>query len=82
MEKGKNESGLMRTGVITAVALAVHNFPEGMATFVSALRSPAFAIPIVAAIAIHNIPEGIATAVPIYFATGSRKKAFGISLFS
>ena len=82
MEKGKKESGLMRTGVITAVALAVHNFPEGMATFVSALQSPAFAIPIVAAIAIHNIPEGIAVAVPIYYATGNKWKAFWYSLLS
>lgn len=73
---------LMRMGVFTALAIAVHNFPEGLATFVSALQDPGIAIPIVAAIAIHNIPEGIAVSVPIYQATGSRKKAFVYSFLS
>lgn len=73
---------LMRMGVFTALAIAVHNFPEGLATFVSALQDPSIAIPIVAAIAIHNIPEGIAVSVPIYQATGSRKKAFFYSFIS
>ena len=73
---------LMRMGVFTALAIAIHNFPEGMATFVSALQSPEIAIPIVAAIAIHNIPEGIAVSVPIYQATGSKKKAFFYSFIS
>ncbi len=68
-------SKLMRTGLVTALALGIHNFPEGMATFVSALQSPVLAIPIVAAIAIHNIPEGVAVAVPIYFATNNKKRA-------
>ncbi len=72
----KKESKLMRTGLVTAMALGIHNFPEGMATFVSALQSPVMAIPIVAAIAIHNIPEGIAVSVPIYFATNDKKRAF------
>ena len=73
---------LMRMGVLTALAIAVHNFPEGLATFVSALQEPNVAIPIVAAIAIHNIPEGIAVSVPIYQATGSRRKAFCYSFLS
>lgn len=73
---------LMRMGVFTALAIAIHNFPEGLATFVSALQEPAMAIPIVVAIAIHNIPEGIAVSVPIYQATGSRKKAFCYSFLS
>ncbi len=73
---------LMRMGVFTALAIAIHNFPEGLATFVSALQSPSIAIPIVVAIAIHNIPEGIAVSVPIYQATGSRKKAFCHSFLS
>lgn len=73
---------LMRMGLLTALAIAVHNFPEGLATFVSALQSPSVAIPIVVAIAIHNIPEGIAVSVPIYQATGSRKKAFCYSFLS
>ena len=73
---------LMRMGVFTALAIAIHNFPEGLATFVSALQSPSIAIPIVVAIAIHNIPEGIAVSEPIYQATGSRKKAFCYSFLS
>ena len=81
---GDSIAGLLRTfeAVLTALAIAVHNFPEGLATFVSALQDPSIAIPIVAAIAIHNIPEGIAVSVPIYQATGSRKKAFVYSFVS
>lgn len=78
----KNEKELMRMGVFTAIAIAIHNFPEGLATFVSALQEPHLAIPIVVAIAIHNIPEGIAVSVPIYYATGSKKKAFVYSFLS
>lgn len=73
---------LMRMGIFTALAIAIHNFPEGLATFVSAFQDPSVAIPIVTAIAIHNIPEGIAVSVPIYQATGSRKKAFMYSFLS
>jgi len=76
------ERSMMRTGIMTALAIAIHNFPEGMATFVSALGSPNVAAPIVVAIAIHNIPEGIAVSAPIYRATGSRKKAFVFSFLS
>ncbi len=81
-EDAPQKNKLMRMGVFTALAIAVHNFPEGLATFVSALQDPSIAIPIVAAIAIHNIPEGIAVSVPIYQATGSRKKAFFYSFIS
>ena len=83
--EGKTAPGpqkLMRTSVLTALAIAVHNFPEGLATFVSALQAPNVAVPIVAAIAIHNIPEGIAVSVPIHQATGSRRKAFCWSFLS
>lgn len=73
---------LMRTGLFTALAIAIHNFPEGLATFVSALQEPSLAIPIVVAIAIHNIPEGIAVSVPIYYATNDKKKAFLYSFAS
>ena len=73
---------MMRTGAFTALAIAIHNFPEGLAAFVSALEEPTVALPIVAAIAIHNIPEGISVAVPIYQATGSRKRAFWYSFLS
>ena len=71
-----------RTGLLTALAIAVHNFPEGLATFISAMQEPGVAIPVVAAIAIHNIPEGLAVAVPLLAATGSRRKAVGIALLS
>ncbi len=73
---------LLRMGFFTALAIAIHNFPEGLATFVSALQDPEIAIPITVAIAIHNIPEGIAVSVPIYHATGSKKKAFLYSFVS
>ncbi|MFT3952405.1 MAG: zinc transporter ZupT [Oscillospiraceae bacterium] len=76
------QNKLLRTGFLTALAIGVHNFPEGLATFVAALQEPTVAIPIVVAIAIHNIPEGIAVSVPIYFATGNRKKAFVYSFLS
>lgn len=82
-QKAKREKEqLMRTGVFTALAIAIHNFPEGMATFVSAFQDPSVAIPVVAAIAIHNIPEGIAVSVPIYQATGSKRRAFFYSFLS
>jgi ZIP family zinc transporter len=73
---------LMRMGVLTALAIAIHNFPEGLATFASALVDPKIGISIAVAIAIHNIPEGISVSVPIYFATGSRIKAFWYSFLS
>ena len=73
---------LLRMGVFTALAVAIHNFPEGFATLISALKDPALGISIAIAIAIHNIPEGIAVSIPIYYATGSRKKAFYYSFLS
>lgn len=73
---------LMKMGLFTALAIAIHNFPEGMATFTAAVTDPTLGIPIAVAIAIHNIPEGIAVSVPIYYATGSRKKAFWYSFTS
>lgn len=73
---------LKRAGILTALAISIHNFPEGMATFVSALRGAEVALPIVFAIAIHNIPEGIAVAAPLYYATGKKGRAFMMSLLS
>jgi len=81
-EKAKASNSLLRMGVFTALAIAIHNFPEGLATFVSALQEPTIAIPIAVAIALHNIPEGIAVSVPIFYATGSKKKAFVYSFLS
>lgn len=81
-KEAQKNNNLMRTGVFTALAIAIHNFPEGLATFIAAMHDPRIAIPITVAIAIHNIPEGIAVSVPIYYATGSRKKAFLFSFLS
>jgi ZIP family zinc transporter len=82
VKERESKQKLMRTGVFTALAIAIHNFPEGLATFISALQDPTIAIPIVVAIAIHNIPEGMAVSYPIYYATGSKKKAFLYSFAS
>jgi len=73
---------LMRMGLFTALAIGIHNFPEGLATFTAALTSPELGIAIAVAIAIHNVPEGIAVSVPVYFATGSKRKAFWLSFIS
>ena len=79
--EGKDK-GLMRLGLMSAFAIAIHNFPEGIATFVSAMNDPGLGASIAVAIGIHNIPEGIAVAIPIYYATKSRSKAFWHSLLS
>lgn len=82
---GKNsqkDDSLKRMGVFSAIAIAIHNFPEGIATFTAGLADPSVALPIAIAIAIHNIPEGIAVSVPIYYATGNKRKAFLLSFFS
>ena len=83
MEKPDNrQKTLHRAGIVVALSLAIHNFPEGIATFTSALSGLSVAIPITIAIAIHNIPEGIAVSVPIYHATGNKRKAFWLSFLS
>lgn len=82
LRQTETEKNLMRMGSFTALAIGIHNFPEGLATFISGLQGSSIAIPIAVAIAIHNIPEGIAVSVPIYHATGKRKKAFLYSLLS
>lgn len=76
------ERQLMRTGVMTALAIGIHNFPEGLATFASALSDLRLGVFIAIAIAIHNIPEGIAVSVPIYYATSNKNKAFLYSFLS
>ena len=82
MGKTDNQHMLHRMGIVVALSLAIHNFPEGIATFTSALSGLSVAIPITIAIAIHNIPEGIAVSVPIYHATGNKRKAFWLSFLS
>lgn len=67
---------LLRTGMLVALGIAIHNLPEGMATFAGAIKSRGLGLAIAAAIALHNIPEGVAVAVPVFCATGSRRKAF------
>jgi len=73
---------LMRMGLFTALAITIHNFPEGLATFLAALEYPRLGVAIAVAIALHNIPEGISVSVPIFYATGSRRRAFAYSLLS
>lgn len=82
VEDMDQQDTLHRIGLVVAISLAIHNFPEGIATFASALGNLDIAIPIAVAIAIHNIPEGIAVAVPIYHATGNKKYAFWASFMS
>ncbi len=73
---------LLRMGMFSALAITIHNFPEGLATFIGALTDPTLGISLAVAIAIHNIPEGVAVSVPIYYATKSKKKAFLLSFLS
>lgn len=79
---GQHDAFLQRMGILMALAIAIHNFPEGLATFTSTLDDVSLGLAIAVAISIHNIPEGIVTSVPIYYATGNKKKAFLISLLS
>jgi ZIP family zinc transporter len=75
MEHAGNAAALKKLGIMSAIAIAIHNFPEGIATFIGAVNDPDMGAGITFAIAIHNIPEGIAVAIPIYYATRSKSKA-------
>lgn len=79
---GQKRTGIYRLGFLTAITIAIHNFPEGLATFVAGASDKTLGISIALAIAIHNIPEGIAVSIPIYQATNSKRKAFFFSLLS
>ncbi|MBN2723711.1 MAG: zinc transporter ZupT [Deltaproteobacteria bacterium] len=81
-EDYEQKKAMMRLGIMSALAIGIHNFPEGIATFAAAYSSPTLGVSIAIAVAIHNIPEGIAVSVPIFYATGSRKKAFWYSFLS
>lgn len=78
----KDKSKLMRMGLFSALAIGIHNFPEGLATFMAAVTDPTLGISIAIAIAIHNIPEGLAISAPVYYATKSKRKAFFLSFLS
>lgn len=78
----KKDPKLVRMGMFTALAIGIHNFPEGIATFMAGMSDPSLAIPIAVAIAIHNIPEGIAVSIPISYGTGSKRKGFILSFLS
>lgn len=75
-------AGLMRVGIISALAMGLHNFPEGAATFMAGYQDAGMGISIMTAIALHNIPEGISVAMPVYFATKSRSKAMWYTFVS
>lgn len=78
----QEQTALMRTGLFVALAIGIHNFPEGLATFLLVLDDPQLGISLAVAVALHNIPEGIAVSIPIYYATKSRAKAFRYSFAS
>lgn len=82
LEQTGNEKAMHRLGLMSALAIAIHNFPEGIATFIGALNDPQMGGGITFAIAIHNIPEGIAVAIPIYYATKSKTKALLLATLS
>jgi len=82
LEQARKTAYLKQLGIITAVGISLHNFPEGMAVYVSCMKGVAVGMPLTLAIAAHNIPEGIAVAAPIYEATGSKSQAFWYSLLS
>jgi ZIP family zinc transporter len=77
--RAPDATALHRLGLLTAIVIALHNFPEGFATFMAAIQAPEVAVPVAVAIGIHNVPEGIAVAVPIYHATGNRTRALGLA---
>jgi ZIP family zinc transporter len=79
---GIEQKRLLQMGLFVALAIAIHNFPEGLATFLLVLDDPKVGIALAIAVALHNIPEGIAVSVPVYFATKSKTKAFRLSFLS
>ncbi len=77
-----NNPRLLRTGLLVAIGIAIHNLPEGFVTITGSLYSIELGLILAIAIALHNIPEGLSAAIPIYAASGNKKKAFGISFLS
>ncbi|MHB8094217.1 MAG: zinc transporter ZupT [Candidatus Aminicenantales bacterium] len=81
-DHGVRQKKLLRMGLFTAFAIAIHNFPEGLATFLAAIENPALGVALAAALALPNNPEGISGSGPIIYPTGNRRKAFIYSLLS
>ena len=81
-EKEKKNKRLMKTGLLVAAGIVIHNFPEGIITLFGTVKDPHLGLVLLIAIALHNIPEGISVSIPIYYATKNRKKAFLWSLLS
>lgn len=82
VQQDNESSKLMRLGIFSIIVIAIHNFPEGMATFITAMEDPQVGYSIAMAVAIHNIPEGIMVAIPIYYATHKKGKAIGNAFLS
>lgn len=81
-DPARSGGGLHRIGLVTALAVCIHNFPEGIATFMSSYADLRLGLSMTLAVALHNIPEGMAVALPVYYATGSRSRAVGYALAS
>lgn len=81
-DHAKGHKDLYKVGIVSTLAIGLHNFPEGIATFMAGMANPALGASIALAIAMHNIPEGITVALPIYFSTGSRAKAIKLTFLS
>lgn len=77
-----NDNSLYKLGILSMIALMLHNFPEGIATFMGSIKDVSLGLKLSLAIMLHNIPEGISIAVPIYYATNSKKKAVFNTLLS
>lgn len=82
MQDAETQKALMKMGLRTALAIAIHNFPEGLATFVGTLEDSKVGAALAIAIGIHNIPEGLCVAMPVYYATGSALQAFAWAALS
>ena len=81
-KKSAEQKDVLKVGFFMAIVLAIHNFPEGLSTLVSAITNENIGYKVAFAMALHNIPEGIAIALPVYYLTGSRKKAFVYAFLS
>ena len=81
-EHSQRKHRIKRAGLLTAIAIAIHNFPEGLGTFLVSSQNLALGASVAVAIALHNIPEGIAVALPIYHATGKKRRALWYSFWT